>query len=409
MFTSPSSSPSNRKGGGGQGGGRSVGLSSFPSNKKGKSYKAKYHRFGFIITALIVSVICVIIVFHNNNNRDNDLYSSSSNYVVSQEKEKDFKSIATKTGTDKVVGYALLPECISDTSGKHCAFPNAEREECRPWGHFYDTIYNRYLGKYTLESSKPIQFLEIGFYEGKGFEAYTKFLDDDGGGGANLKHELHSMEISCIEHGPRAEGKWPWANAAEKNPGYSDLLKNNRLHCGDASQYSFLKSIWDNKMKRNSNSDSNLNSNSPSTTDDQKRSPSPPLMVVVDDGSHQTEQMTTSLFFWIPRIEPGGILIMEDIQPIVQANKFRTHILPQVMKDIHWCGGEITGSSSGKKDEACFPRIQSFIHSIHCEMHICVFIRNSKPSEEPSEEDSIMPKNALNDDTVKECLFGGSA
>ena len=130
-------------------------------------------------------------------------------------------------------------------------------------------------------------------------------------------------------------------------------------------------------------------------------------MVVIDDGAHLTDQMTTSLFFWIPRLEPGGILIMEDIQPIVEANKFRTHILPQVMKDIHWCGGEITGSMNKEiHDEPCFPQIQSFISSIHCEMHICVFIRNNKPSYEASEEDSIATINAFSDDTVKQCLFG---
>ena len=397
----------------GGGGGGSLGLFSFLSNKKGESYKAKYYRFGFTITVSIVFLVCGIIVFNTNDNNNN--YNGYSNYEKGGDESnevitKDFKVIATQTGTDKVAGYMYLPKCLADKTGNSCTRPNCIREECKTWGHFYDTIYNQYLGKYSLPSSPPIQLLEIGYFNGKGFEAYTKMLD------SNPKHELHSMEISCIEHGPRSEGKWPWGNFAEVHQMYPQLLKNERLHCGDASQYSFLKSIWDTKMKRttttNTNNSNTNNSNSATsttsaTTNSQSSPPPPPLMVVIDDGAHLTDQMTTSLFFWIPRLEPGGILIMEDIQPIVEANKFRTHILPQVMKDIHWCGGEITGSMNKEiHDEPCFPQIQSFIASIHCEMHICVFIRNNKPSYEASEEDSIATINAFSDDTVKQCLFG---
>jgi hypothetical protein len=447
--TSTSTSTSPRSGGGHHHGGGGL-LSYLNNNKKGESYKAKYYRFGFIIALITISILCITITFHNNNNNGGDSSydnytnnflavlessssssssSSASNYNIPQnqrsiesiieEKEKDFKLIATATGTDKVAGYTVLPVCIKDST--KCTRPNCDRAECRPWGHFYDTIYNKYLGKYTLSTSAPIQFLEIGYFQGKGFEAYTKFLD------SNSKHELHSMEISCIEHGPRNEGKWPWGNFAKEHSWYTNLLKNQRLHCGDASQYKFLKSIWDSKMKRKSSSSSgtttttttgvegegsenkdnkNKSSKSPSSTSNQ---PPPPLMVVVDDGSHITEQMATSLFFWLPRLHPGGILIIEDIQPIVEANKFRTHILPQLMKDLHWCGDTKQSSGTPEKDLACFPQIQSFIHSIHCEMHICVFTRNNKPSEEPNEIDSIMPVGADSDDTVKKCLFGSSA
>ena len=38
-----------------------------------------------------------------------------------------------------------------------------------------------------------------------------------------------------------------------------------------------------------------------------KRTDAPPLKVVVEDASHLTDHMATSLFFWLPRIEPGGI------------------------------------------------------------------------------------------------------
>ena len=130
---------------------------------------------------------------------------------------------------------------------------------------------------------------------------------------------------------------------------------------------------------------------------------SPPLRVVIDDGSHKSEHMAASLFFWFPRIEPGGIFVVEDIQPISQANKFRTHILPQVMKDLHWCG---SNDPKGKllPDSLCFPTIQPLLHAVHCDMHICVFVRNDEPSREPSKEDSITPKDAFTN--AEKCLFG---
>jgi len=89
----------------------------------------------------------------------------------------DFKEIATATGTDKVAGYQFLPSCLDNRES--CTRPKCEREVCRPWGHFYDTMYTKYLEKYTIPNSPPIQFLEIGYYTGKGFEAYTKYLNND--------------------------------------------------------------------------------------------------------------------------------------------------------------------------------------------------------------------------------------
>ena len=215
--------------------------------------------------------------------------------------EMDFVAVAKETGTDKVQGYSVLPGCLENRD--KCTRAYTEREACRPWGHFYDTIYQRHLGKYSRADSEPMQFLEIGYFKGNGFEAYTNFLKP------NKQAELHSMEISCLEPGPREEGKWPWGNFGEKHPMYRGLLESQRLHCGDASDYDFLYQTWTQYMKRPD---------------------APPLKVVVDDGSHLAKHMAASLFFWLPRIEPGGMLVIEDIQPISEANQFRTHILPQV-------------------------------------------------------------------------------
>lgn len=143
------------------------------------------------------------------------------------------------------------------------------------------------------------------------------------------------------------------------------------MHCGDASNLEFLDNIWKTKMHRPG---------------------APPLRIVVDDGAHLNNQMAQTVFFWFPRIEPGGLLIVEDIQPTSDSNKFRTQFLPQMISDLHFCG-----DPKFQEREPCFPLLQSLLHSIHCEMHICIFERNQKPAlpDLPLEESKI-PSHALN-------------
>jgi len=279
--------------------------------------------------------------------------------------EKNFRDFGLSTNTDKVKGPDELVKCLANA--KKCV-REAVNPKCRTGkNHFYHTLYQKWLGPYSTNNVDPFQFLEIGYYHGDGYDTYSKFLP---------RAEGHSMEISCIEHGPKAEGKWPWGNFAEKNPRYSELKDGKRLHCGDASTYTFLEEVWRTEMKRPN---------------------APPLKLVIDDGAHHAQHMAVSLFFWFPRIEPGGILVVEDIQPIKEANDFRLHVVSQVMKDLHYCGdGKI-------KDESCFPTIMHLIQSVHCEMHICVFERNSEPSEEPDKEHSMPPPHALD---ARKCLFG---
>jgi len=347
---------------------------------KGESFRARTYRWLFIASLAVFLFVFIIARPTNDYDSISDdeadrvrtassaLTSTSTSTLSANNRQRDFREIAKSTGTDKVMAYDRIADCLEHND--HCTRGDAERETCRPWGHFYDTIYNRWLGKYSSDDSDPIQFLEIGYYNGRGFEAYSKFMS---------KAELHSMEISCIPEGPRAEGKWPWGNFAKKHKWYQSLLDARRLHCGDASDYNFLKKTWTTEMKRKD---------------------SPPLMVVIDDGAHVHDQMAASLFFWFPRIEPGGILVVEDIQPIKEANKFRTHIVPQVMKDLHWCGGP----KSSVPDTLCFPTIQPLLEGVHCEMHICVFVRNNVPSYEPDQIVSTTPPNAFID--AQKCLFG---
>ena len=101
-----------------------------------------------------------------------------------------------------------------------------------------------------------------------------------------------------------------------------------------------------------------------------------------------------AIFFWFPRVEPGGIMIIEDVQPNGLSNRFRTEFLPQIMWDMHYCG--LSGPAF-PPDDVCFPTLQPFLHSVHCEMHICVLERNEVPAvKNLSREDSQPPANALN-------------
>jgi hypothetical protein len=91
----------------------------------------------------------------------------------------------------------------------------------------------------------------------------------------------------------------------------------------------------------------------------------------------------------------------EDIQPIQEANAFRTQFLPQIMKDLHFCS-----DPSQAPDELCFPTVYPLLASIHCEMHICIFERSDHPAKELSLKESSLPKNALDLTQCKSMLTG---
>lgn len=283
--------------------------------------------------------------------------------------ERNFLEIGKRMGTDKVAANLRLGPCLRKPD--RCTRPGCAKEECRPWGHFYNTLYQQRFGSWSRNDTEPFQFLEIGFYHGKGFETYLEFFP---------RAEAHSMEISCLEHGPPSEGKWPFGNfAAENEKWYDRLRREDRLHCGDANKVEFLNKTWIESMKRPD---------------------APPLRMVVDDGAHVAAHMAQTVFFWFPRIAPHGFLIVEDVQPIPEANRFRTQFLPQIMSDLHYCGDPALA------DEPCFPTLQPLLASIHCEMHICIFGRNGKKARELSLRESTMPPGALDLTTCKSLQLG---
>lgn len=191
------------------------------------------------------------------------------------------------------------------------------------------------------------------FFQGKGYQSYADFMP---------RAEAHSIEINCKP--PIFKGL------------FKDLIDHNLLHCGDASNIAFLSKTWEKHMNRPD---------------------APPLKVVVDDGSHKANHMAQSVFFWFPKVAPEGVLVVEDIEPIRIANEFRTYFLPQIMRDLHYCGhSDEVNPDFIPNDSLCFQTLQPLLASIHCEMHICVFERNEEPARlDLTEEQLKLPLHAL--------------
>lgn len=283
------------------------------------------------------------------------------------EKDKEqFYIVANRHVTDKIAG----PEELKNGHFKR----EAKNEKCRVQpSHFYHTMYQQKLSK-LREGGKPFQFLEIGYYNGGGFDAFAEFLP---------MAEAHSMEISClplqegIDKYTEGSGVWPkkWGNFAAKNKGYRALRDANRLHCGDASSFDFINTVWTQHMHR---------------------ADAPPLMMVIDDGSHLSEHMVDTVFYWFPRLAPGGILVMEDIEPFNAPETFRVHFMRKIMQDVHYCGND-----AEVREIEHFPTIRPLLQSVHCEMHICVFERNDQPAQPNlSEELSRPPSHALTKEDI---------
>ena len=96
-------------------------------------------------------------------------------FVHPREGERDFYKIgkAALPETDKVQAPGRLPGCLKDDAS--CTRPSCTRPECRPWGHHYDTIYQQRLGPFSRDDVEPFQFLEIGFFNGGGYDTVSGF------------------------------------------------------------------------------------------------------------------------------------------------------------------------------------------------------------------------------------------
>ncbi len=86
--------------------------------------------------------------------------NESSTSQCNDTQEPSFFKLAEQTGTDKIKGIKYLPSCLADDST--CTRPSCEREKCRPWGHFYQTMYQQKLTKF-LDPNDSFQLMEIGY------------------------------------------------------------------------------------------------------------------------------------------------------------------------------------------------------------------------------------------------------
>jgi len=284
----------------------------------------------------------------------------SIDWKIPVSEEKDFLEIGLKHQTAKVTGYESIKENEIE----------AINPKCRTSSHFFHTLYQKRLGPYSIDHvTGPFLFIEIGYFQGKGYETYREFL--------STSAEVHSIELACVDY-------YQGPNYSAANPNTTKYIEDGLLHCGDASNVNFLYNVWTNQLRG-------------------PRPNPPPLKVVVDDASHFPEHMLVSLLFWFPRIEPGGLFIMEDIVPARATNLFRTSVLPQLMSDLHFCGvADAPDQRIDFENGPCFPTIQKFLMGIDCEMHICVFERNDVPSEpEYPLSTAVLPEHAF--DAMKNC------
>jgi hypothetical protein len=221
---------------------------------------------------------------------------------------------------------------------------DARNPACRVYGHFYHRVYERWLGPMRGER---FQFLEIGFSMGSGTRTFKQYLP---------AAEVHSLEISCMPG-------WKFGNAAASaGPLYKHMRKQSLLHCGDASNVTFLNDMWRVFMRRPD---------------------APPLKVVVDDASHVASHMLLSVFFWFPKLEPNGLLVVEDIQPVQDIQReFVRGFLHKLMMDVHYCGSANPGPEQGKDPH--FPTLHPLLRGVHCELHVCVLERNDEPAQPES-------------------------
>mgnify|MGYP000403906220 CR=1 FL=1 len=114
-----------------------------------------------------------------------------------------FRDISNRFGSTRAKGWELLDRCEQEESS--CHRKAAKKPQCRVHGHFFDTMYQNRLNHLRDES---FQALEIGFFNGNGYNGLAEFF---------YKAELHAIDISCLPHGARSEGKWPYENFAEKS------------------------------------------------------------------------------------------------------------------------------------------------------------------------------------------------
>jgi len=288
-------------------------------------------------------------------------------YAAASSQKLNFLEIATNHKSEQVLGTNVLESCRQNQATSFCGdvhptLLRSKNEYCRVNGNFYDSMYQRWLGPWSTDGTDEFQLVVVAKSAANGMETLSEFLPNS---------MVHGIFSSCPQRDPFENEQFSY----DDYEGY----QQRRIHCLDVRDYQQLKGVWESEMKPMYGY---------------------PLKVVVNEGAHRSSwQMAMALFFWFPRLEPQGLFFLEGIQ---ETTTFRKEFLPQLIRDIHWCGSPPLDLIEGSEEEAneeqpCFPTIHRLLKSFHCELHICVFERNNVVvSMEYDLAESTPPPNALN-------------
>mmetsp|Transcript_12452 Transcript_12452/g.34570 ORF Transcript_12452/g.34570 Transcript_12452/m.34570 type:complete len:399 (-) Transcript_12452:78-1274(-) len=321
------------------------------------------------LAPLINQTVATATAINNNNPLVQYLVAANqSQNETMVHRERSFLEIASKRGSHKVLATTLLEACRRNQTGRPCpaerSMPSTQQQAqnplCRVNGNYYDSMYQRWLGHWSREGTDSFLLINVGVSPGDGLNVFREFLP------AAEVHGVYSSCPSCDDTPFSSPSLSPC-----KKP-FSFYHLGRVAHCIDVRDTTQLQFVWRTEANHHVS----------------------PLKVVVDDGEHKSSmQMAQSIFFWFPRLEPGGMLFLENIQ---ENTRIRRHFLPQLAQDVHWCGDY--SSQNGDAPKPCFPTIQPLLKSFHCELHICVLERNHVASS-IAEQDisaSLPPSNALN-------------
>jgi predicted O-linked N-acetylglucosamine transferase (SPINDLY family) len=135
-------------------------------------------------------------------------------------------------------------------------YKNHQGYGCHKWTHYpfvYDQIFSRYL-----DFGKPLCLLEIGVQNGGSLEIWKKYLPPNS--------EIHGLDINpkCLE---------------------LDFSENIHFHLGNAADKVFVNRLFVDKT----------------------------FDIIIDDGSHQSDEVISTFTHLFKKLNPGGTYIIEDL------------------------------------------------------------------------------------------------
>lgn len=185
----------------------------------------------------------------------------------------------------------------------------------------YADLYQRYLGNMSSSEGSRFVFVEIGFAKGMSARAWNEWLG---------RAEVHEFEKNCDQDWNK-EFTAPAVLNLKDGDKHRDL-GYCKLHCGDGTTVAFINEAL-------------------AGVEDP--------FVVIDDGGHGPDEMKDSFKNWWPRIQPGGLFFMEDLeQSYAVSNGFVESVVKKIVPDV-------LDSNPSLMSEG--------IESFECMQAICVF------------------------------------